>query len=179
MKKRLYLQNRTLFTLILLILFPVSKSIYSDECISGNCQNGLSTLFFSNGDKYTGNFKNGKQNGRGMMTFAAKPDASGNFIYASKYSGEFKDEKFHGRGKYKYADGELYVGEFKDDRFHGIGVLNLKNGDRYEPCIFITEVNMKAIFGTINLMGREFIFSQMEINTKANSKMTLNTERAH
>ena len=97
MKKRLYLQNRTLFTLILLILFQVSKSIYSDECISGNCQNGLSTLFFSNGDKYTGNFKNGKQNGRGMMTFAAKPDASGNFIYASKYSGEFKEGRFHGK----------------------------------------------------------------------------------
>ena len=120
---------KTLRAIFLLILFPVAQSLYSDECVSGNCQNGLSTLFFSNGDKYTGNFKNGKQNGRGMMTFAARPDASGNFIYASKYSGEFKDGRFHGKGMMHFYNGSQYEGEFRDDKFNGTGIYIFPNGN--------------------------------------------------
>lgn len=66
------------------------------------------------------------------MTFAARPDASGNFIYASKYSGEFKDGRFHGKGMMHFYNGSQYEGEFRDDKFNGTGIYTFPNGNKYE-----------------------------------------------
>ena len=63
----------------------------------------------SNGYKYMGEWKDGKQNGYGTTTFSN----------GDKYVGELKDGKSNGQGTYTYANGEKYVGEVKDDKYNG------------------------------------------------------------
>ncbi len=96
----------------------------------------------SNGDKYVGEFKDGKMNGHGTYTHAkgdsyvgewkdGKKNGHGTYTYASgnKYVGEFKDDKCNGHGTYTYGPksnwaGDKYVGEWKDDKHHGQGIYH-------------------------------------------------------
>ena len=64
------------------------------------------TYILKNGDKYVGQFKDGKYHGKGTYIFK-----NGN-----KYVGDFKNGKFHGKGTYIFTNGDKYVGEFKDGR---------------------------------------------------------------
>lgn len=77
-------------------------------CISGNCENGQGTSTYG-GNKYVGEFKNGKMEGQGTYTFAN----------GDKYVGEFKDGKMEGQGTYTYVNGSKDVGEFKNGKFVG------------------------------------------------------------
>ena len=38
------------------------------ECIEGDCDNGYGTYTYANGDKYVGEFKDGKPQGQGTDT---------------------------------------------------------------------------------------------------------------
>ena len=58
-----------------------------------------------NGDKYEGEMKNGKMQGKGVYLFAN----------GEKYEGEFKDDMFEGKGVYYYPDGTKKTGIFKKD----------------------------------------------------------------
>ena len=62
----------------------------------------------SNGEKYVGEYKDGKKHGQGTYTYG-KGKWEGD-----KYVGEFKDGKHHGKGTYTFHDGGKYVGEWKD-----------------------------------------------------------------
>ena len=66
---------------------------------------------FSNGDKYVGEFEDGKYNGQGTYT-----EANGN-----KYAGEFKDGVRNGQGTYIFSSGEKYIGDWKDNKYNGQG----------------------------------------------------------
>ena len=76
---------------------------------SARYHNCFGTTTFASGDKYVGEFKDGKKHGQGAYTFA-----NGN-----KYVGEYKDDKRNGQGTDTFADGAKYVGEKKDGLFHG------------------------------------------------------------
>ena len=115
-----------------------SENVYV-ECIEGDCINGNGTFDSRfgnkyvgefkdgkyhgqgtetdvNGDKYIGEFKNGLKNGQGTLIFRyGKPNDQGTYIYTdgNKYVGEFKDGLKSGQGTLIYADGEKYVGEFE------------------------------------------------------------------
>ena len=41
------------------------------ECIEGDCDNGYGTYTFASGNKYVGEFKDGKEHGQGTYTFAS------------------------------------------------------------------------------------------------------------
>jgi hypothetical protein len=69
---------------------------------------------YSNGDIYSGEFKNGRHHGKGTLTFAD----------GSVYSGEFKNGRHHGKGTLTFADGSVYKGDFKYGVMHGEGVYN-------------------------------------------------------
>ena len=56
--------------LILSILCLLSTQSWSQECISGNCVNGYGTYTYADGDKYVGEWGNGKRNGQGTYTYA-------------------------------------------------------------------------------------------------------------
>ena len=55
-------------------------------------------------NKYEGEWKDGKKNGRGVYTWA-----NGN-----KYEGEFKDNDFNGRGVYTFKDGVSWEGQWEN-----------------------------------------------------------------
>ena len=56
--------------------------------------NCLGTYMWDGGDKYVGNFKNGKKHGQGTYT-----NANGD-----KHVGEYNNGKRHGQGTYTFAD---------------------------------------------------------------------------
>ena len=74
--------------------------IFGDYIIEGS-----GSLTFPHGEKYVGEFKEGKYNGLGTETI---PNGS-------KYEGEWKDGEFNGQGKYTFSNGESFVGSWKDN----------------------------------------------------------------
>lgn len=83
---------------------------------------GRATATYPNKDSFTGEFKDGKKNGKGCYTFAS----------GSKYDGEYVDNKKQGLGTYNAPDGGKYVGYWYMDKRHGKGVYQYPSGDRYE-----------------------------------------------
>ena len=83
----------------------------------------------ANGEKYVGDFKDGKRTGQGTLTWPS----------GDKYVGGFKDDKKNGQGTLTYPNGDKYVGEWKDDKkdtsyaglIIGQGTYTYENGDEY------------------------------------------------
>ncbi len=65
------------------------------------------------GIRYEGEFKNGLENGKGIIFFP-----NGN-----SYSGEFVNSKRNGKGTYLYANLGKYIGQFKNNKRHGQGTF--------------------------------------------------------
>ena len=109
---------------------------------------GVENVTFENGVayKYEGEFKDGKYNGKGTMTFADGRVYKGEFkdgewngrgiqynADGTKwYDGEFKDGKYNGKGTMTSAEGAVYEGEFKDGEWNGHGKCTWPDGDVYE-----------------------------------------------
>ena len=138
------------YLLRLLAVFIMAGSSYAQSklpaCPSSDYfHNCFGTYTFAGGDKYVGEFKDGKRNGQGAYTSANgnkfyvgewkdnKPNGQGATTIANgdKYVGEFKDGKPNGQGTRTYADGDKYVGEFKDDRRNGQGTHTFASGNKY------------------------------------------------
>ena len=118
-----------------------SSSTYKHNCIG--------TFTFASGDKYVGEWKDGKYSGQGTYTFGhssewagdkyvgeyknGKRHGQGTFTFASgnKYVGEWKDDKYNGQGTYTFASGNKYVGEFKNGKKHGQGTFTFASGNKY------------------------------------------------
>eukprot|EP00746_Dinoflagellata_sp_MGD_P074512 gnl/MRDRNA2_/MRDRNA2_30088_c0_seq2.p1 gnl/MRDRNA2_/MRDRNA2_30088_c0~~gnl/MRDRNA2_/MRDRNA2_30088_c0_seq2.p1 ORF type:complete len:180 (-),score=22.26 gnl/MRDRNA2_/MRDRNA2_30088_c0_seq2:69-608(-) len=81
---------------------------------------GLATS--SAGNRYTGDFLNGKQHGRGTMLLR-----SGN-----RYEGDFRHGEMHGEGTLVFKTGNRYEGQFFQGHMHGLGVMRFKDGTSYE-----------------------------------------------
>jgi hypothetical protein len=83
---------------------------------------GQGTYTYANGNKYVGEHKNGKRNGQFTVTFAN----------GDKYVGGYKDDKLNGQGTFTFANGNKYVGEYKDGKRDGQGTVTFgDNGDKY------------------------------------------------
>ena len=91
--------------------------------------NCFGNLYFETGrfkgDKYVGEFKDGKRHGQGTLTLA-----NGN-----KYVGEWKNGKYHGQGTFTFPSGEKHVGKWKNQLPNGQGVHTYTDG-RIEEGIF-------------------------------------------
>lgn len=75
-----------------------------------------------NVSQYNGNFVNGTQTGKGIMTW--KNGAS--------YNGNWKNGKYDGEGIFTYENGDIYNGSWKDDEYNGIGTFTWANDDTYK-----------------------------------------------
>ncbi len=78
----------------------------------------FATYTSANGDKYVGEFRNGKRNGQGTFTFSN----------GDTYVGEFRDHQPNGQGTSTYADGDKYVGEFRNGKRNGQGTFTYADG---------------------------------------------------
>ena len=77
---------------------------------------------FANGDKYVGEWKDGKKNGQGTYIHPV----------GDKYVGTFKYDKKNGQGTYTFANGDKYVGGWKDDKRNGQGTFTFAHGEKHE-----------------------------------------------
>jgi hypothetical protein len=113
---------------------------------------GKGEIKFKNGNTYVGQFKSGKRDGEGEMSYIVPPKTSHHDI--GEYSGSWKRDQRHGFGIMKYTngchyeglwqfdkksegvfsleDGSTYTGKFKNDKFNGKGKLELHNGSTIE-----------------------------------------------
>ncbi|XP_075965332.1 alsin-like [Anarhichas minor] len=93
---------------------------------------GRGTMKWPDGRTYSGNFKNGQEDGYGESIMPDKvlnkPDS---------YQGHWRDGKIHGFGKYKYASGEVYEGCFCDGQRHGYGMLSSGKMAKNSSSVFI------------------------------------------
>ncbi|PPC85290.1 MAG: MORN motif containing protein, partial [Methylocystis sp.] len=89
--------------------------------MKGGKANGKGALIFTDGKKYVGQFRDGAPNGKGTITH---PDGE-------SYTGNFKDGKKSGQGKLVAADGKIYVGQFKGDVPHGAGAVTMPDGKKF------------------------------------------------
>ena len=88
---------------------------------TGPLHNCFGTVTWAVGNKYVGEWRDGKRNGQGTVTFAN----------GEKYVGEWENDKRNGQGTYTWANGNKYVGEFKDSKLDGLGTVTWANGDKY------------------------------------------------
>ncbi len=83
---------------------------YEGEWLDG-LPNGNGVYFLSNGDRYEGILKNGKQHGEGFYSYSK----------GGYYSGGWLDGKYDGVGNSVYQNGDWYFGEHKNGLRHGSG----------------------------------------------------------
>ena len=80
------------------------------------------TVIFSNGDKYVGDYKNGKRSGKGVYYY----------FKGQKYEGEYKNNQPNGQGTLTFANGERHEGFYKDGKLNGKGKIFFTSGSVYE-----------------------------------------------
>ena len=109
--------------------------------------NNNNVLNLPMGDKYEGETKNNKPNGKGIYYSITGEIREGIFIDGHLngkgkmtlnngffIEGNFVDDELDGYGKTININGELYEGEFKNGIREGKGKLILPNEDRFEGC---------------------------------------------
>jgi len=77
---------------------------------------------FPNGEKYIGEWRNGKKNGHGTYIWTNK----------TKYVGGWKNSFYHGQGTFTWADGRKYVGRYQDGFYHEYGTFTWADGRKYD-----------------------------------------------
>ena len=82
----------------------------------------ISIINFGEGDKYVGQFKNGKSEGYGIDYY----------LNGDKYEGDFKNNLYEGYGIFYYITLDKYEGEFKNGKADGYGTFYNSNGNKYE-----------------------------------------------
>ena len=110
-------------------------------CTVGDCENGHGTYVWADGDKYVGDWVDGKMHGKGTMYYTNGDKYEGDFTDGTGtghgtytysdgdvYTGDHIGYYFTGKGTMVYADGSVYVGEWKDDDRHGQGKMTYANG---------------------------------------------------
>ena len=83
------------------------NSVSQGKCISGNCNFGIGTFENGDGDTFSGQWKEGKQNGFGV--YIRKSDGQ-------KWEGEWKNNLWDGYGIYTYADGQILLGFWREGK---------------------------------------------------------------
>ena len=98
------------YILTLLFLFSFSSAWALPLCegtdyyLWNNCYKNFSN---DNGDRYSGEWKDGQRHGGGTIIW----------INGDKYEGGFESDLMHGEGTFTFADGRVWVGVWKKNKF--------------------------------------------------------------
>jgi hypothetical protein len=97
------------------------KQVYHGEFKDGKL-NGIGYLTFSNQNTYYGSFVDNKMHGK---------NGKFNWSDGSEYIGEYQNNLKQGFGKFIWNDGKIYEGPFENGKLHGIGTLKV-NSNTYQ-----------------------------------------------
>lgn len=101
----------------LVTTYDYFKTSNDSGCTAGDCQDKYGRYTWSNGDSFTGFFKNGKMH---MGTYK--------FAGGDKYSGMFNNQnQFHGVGRFFFEDGGYYGGKWLNGKYSGKGYYHDKD----------------------------------------------------
>jgi len=126
------------------VVYPNGNK-YVGELNNQKEPHGVGSLWWADGDRYEGFWKNGLYEGEGMYYFGNGMKHYGFFkdgevnglgvrYYSEKglYFGDWKNGKNDGKGIYIWPNGEKFIGNFKDDDIHGPGMLTWLTGRKIE-----------------------------------------------
>ena len=101
-------------------------------------------MYFYNGDRYEGSWKNDKRNGEGTYYYQSGAYYKGSWVDdqkegkgifdwkdGSKYEGYWVEDKEHGHGKFVSANGDVYDGEWAGGEMNGEGIMRLSDGTKF------------------------------------------------
>lgn len=91
---------------------------YYGKVKDGIPADGWGTMVFASGNRYDGEFREGKRNGCGTLTFSN----------GRRYVGQFQNDQFAGVGVWTLENGDRFVGTFQNNRCHGEGVFIFQDG---------------------------------------------------
>ena len=82
-------------------------------------------IFYSNsgeskGDRYEGDWKNDKREGKGIHYWNNRGD---------RYEGDWKNDAKEGKGAYYWNNGDCEKGNYKDDKAIGVFARLCRNGE--------------------------------------------------
>lgn len=115
-------------------------------------RNGYGVYTWTNGNVYTGEWKDDKREGTCRLVYAAGGVYEGTYSQGQKdghgtytwedggfYDGEWKENKRSGKGTMAYANGNVYEGEWSDDTRNGTGTMTFYSSDRKEKDTYVGE----------------------------------------
>jgi hypothetical protein len=136
-------------------LFKIKKDLYVMDYYEGEFNKvnefegkGIYSSMKSNGDRYEGDWKNGKKDGKGILYYKGRKrydgewkngekDGIGTYYFYDEndslkatYEGEYKNDKMEGKGKV-FSRGYCFVGEFKNDEKHGKGIVTQEVDNKF------------------------------------------------
>ncbi|NUO01681.1 MAG: hypothetical protein HUU01_13830, partial [Saprospiraceae bacterium] len=92
-----------LVPILILSMIHLAKA----QCLSGNCQNGNGVFLLASGDRYIGQFRDGKIQGTGSCFYTD----------GSRYQGEWEEGLPNGKGTRVARDGSRQEGEWRKGKF--------------------------------------------------------------
>ena len=105
---------------------------------------GLWEYVWADGDKYVGEYKDGKNHGWGNLRQRNGHEYTGNWVSdeisgigrmvqpnGDTYEGNFQRGNRQGKGFVVYANGDIYNGDFDQDQRHGQGEFTSEDGYKY------------------------------------------------
>ncbi|MBK8953966.1 MAG: caspase family protein [Saprospiraceae bacterium] len=101
--------------------FLFSLELSAQVCLRGNCIQGFGTMSYADGSRYTGEFRSGLREGKGIYYYQNQ----------NKYLGEWQKDARHGEGKMEFANGDVYTGQFNRNFMEGKGTMEFGRGDKY------------------------------------------------
>jgi len=124
----------------LIIFFAAVLSAFNaiaQRC-EGDCNNGIGTYYYENGNRYEGQWKDGQWHGKGKYYFTTGDRYEGDFANSiregigayyfsqsgAKYIGEWKGDRQNGQGTYYVASGAAKSGLWENGKYTGFGCLN-------------------------------------------------------
>ena len=163
------------------LLFSAGEAWSLPKCPGRYQQNTWTNCFgtftFANGDKYVGEYRDGKKHGQGTLTYSAPNKGAG-----YKYVGEYRDGKMNGQGTGTYSAphknaGFKYVGEFRDGKKHGQGTVTFDAPHKSAGEKFVGEFKNERSTDRAPTHGMLRVNMQ-DRNTSVNKRMTKCTDRA-
>ena len=123
-------------------------------------RNGHGVANFESGERYEGEFRNGKYHGAGTYTWPS----------GQRYEGEWANGLYHGKGTLLSANGRSYNGEWLAGKRNGTGVSIGLNGTRYEGQFLDDKASGT---GVLTWAGGRYEGEHLNGNYEGKGKLTL------